>query len=319
MPAPSSPPPPYERIADSFRRRIEAGLLVPGDRIPSTRGLARKWHVAVATAAHALKTLAAEGLVRTVPRVGTVVAGAGGGASLVTGARGAPPDRRLPSLRERLVVCAIAIADTEGLTALSLRGVAARLATPVTTLYRHVDNKDDLLRLMTEAALGEEQLPVERPAGWRAQLELAAQLQWRALRRHPWLARLMGVTRPRPLAAALTHADWVLKALEVPGLDAHQRMSLHIVLHGFIQGLAVNLETEADAASETGLSDTEWMHTQAAEFTALTATGRYPAFATVLRDLAEGFELDLDSIFHLGLCALLDGFGHLVARAGGGG
>ena len=66
--------PPYQRIAHSLRRRIESGRLRPGDRVPSTRAMARKWGVALATAAHALSALGSEGLVRTVPRAGTVVA-----------------------------------------------------------------------------------------------------------------------------------------------------------------------------------------------------------------------------------------------------
>src|SRR5271154_5764018 len=49
--------PPYQRIAHSLRRRIESGHLRPGDRVPSTRAIARKWGVALATAAHALSAL----------------------------------------------------------------------------------------------------------------------------------------------------------------------------------------------------------------------------------------------------------------------
>jgi DNA-binding transcriptional regulator YhcF (GntR family) len=301
---------PYQRIAGSLRRRIESGRLRPGDRVPSTRALARKWGVALATAAHALNTLVADGWVQTVPRVGSVVAGDGARAAREPVTH-APP---LP-MRQKIINCAIAIADGEGLAALSLRGVAARLQAPVTSLYRHVKSKDELLHRMTDAVLGEEPLPPEVPTGWRAQLELAARLQWRTLRRHPWLARLMSITRPRPLVGAIGHADWVLRALDVPGLDASQRMHLHIVLHGFVQGMAVNLETEADAASETGISDAEWMDTQTDAFTALAATGRYPAFAAVLRDLASGFQLDLDTVFELGLRTMLDGFDRLIRDA----
>src|SRR6187549_3455558 len=71
---PSSTLPTYQRIADSLRRRIETGQLAPGARVPSTRALAKKWNVALATAAHALSLLTTEGWVRSVPRVGTVVA-----------------------------------------------------------------------------------------------------------------------------------------------------------------------------------------------------------------------------------------------------
>ncbi len=297
----------YLRIADSIRRRIEAGQLKPGERAPSTRALARKWGVALATAAHALQTLTAEGLLQSVPRVGMLVANGVG--------KRAPSRAPLDLTRGRIVETAIEIADKEGLAQLSLRGVAARLGAPVTSLYRHVDGKEALLRAMTDAAVGEESLPLVPPAGWRAQLELAARRQWSVLRRHPWLARLISITRPRALPNLIAYADWVLRALADHGLDAAQRMRLHIVLHGFIQGLAVNLETEADAASETGISDSDWMNTQLGEFTALAASGRYPEFARVMEELDAGFEVDMDQLFELGLATTLDGFERLIARA----
>jgi hypothetical protein len=171
---------------------------------------------------------------------------------------------------------------------------------------------------MTDAALGEVDLPARPPSGWRAQLELAARSQWSGLKRHPWLARTMSITRPMPLANAIAYAEWVLRALGGLGLDAALRMRLHIVLHAFVQGMAVNLETEADAASETGMSDSDWMDTQLGEFTALAETGRYPAFADVLQELDAGFQLDLDGLFELGLRAMLDGFARVIQAARGG-
>ena len=299
----------YQRIAASLRARIESGELRPGDHIPSTRALARKWKVALATAAHALNALAAEGWVRSLPRVGTVVA------SARPAAKGAEPAVHAPTpIQEKIVRAAIAIADSEGIAALSLRGVAARIETPVMSLYRHVDNKEQLHRLMTERVLAEEQFPEQPPQGWRARLELAARLHWRVLRRHPWLGRLMNISRPRPLSAAIAHAEWVLAALALPGLSATLRMQLHITLYGFIQGMAVNLEAEADAQSETGLSDQEWMDSQIAGFEALARSGRFPAFARTLDELPE-FDLDFDAQFELGLRAMLDGFAVIIAAA----
>jgi DNA-binding transcriptional regulator YhcF (GntR family) len=296
---------PYRRIAESLRARIESGQLRPGDRVPSTRALARKWKVALATAAHALSALVDEGLVNTVPRAGTVVAD-----RAIKG----PSARAAPDLtRARIVQSAIAIADAEGLAAVSLRGVAARLDAPVTSLYRHVKSKEDLLGAMTDSAIGEGTLPPHPPAGWRAQIEVAARAHWKVLRRHPWMARTMSITRPMPLANSIAYANWVLRALDELRLDADRRMRLHIVLHAFIQGMAVNLETEADAASETGMSDSDWMDTQLGEFAALAASGRFPAFAAVLQELDAGFELDLDGLFELGLRSMLDGFERIVA------
>jgi DNA-binding transcriptional regulator YhcF (GntR family) len=300
---PSSTPPPYQRIADSLRRRIEAGQLAPGARVPSTRALAKKWNVALATAAHALSTLTAEGWVRAVPRVGTIVAPR-------ASKRG--PERSTELSQATIVQAAIAIADAEGFAALSLRGVAVRLGAPVTSLYRHVDGKEALLRAMTESALSEASLPLRPPPGWRAQLEVSARLHFRVLRAHPWLARVLHVTRPRPVSSAISYANWVLRALDGHGLSASQRMYVHIALHAFIQGMAVNLEAEADALGETGLSEDAWMSTQLQEFKALAMSGHYPFFAKTLGELDRGFDLSMDALFETGLQALLDGFAKVI-------
>jgi DNA-binding transcriptional regulator YhcF (GntR family) len=291
--------PPYQRIAESLHRRIESGQLKPGERVPSTRAIARKWGVALATAAHALGVLTAEGLVRTVPRAGTVVASPPSKAA----ARGQPE-----LSRARIVETAIAIADAEGLAAVSLRGVASRMGAPVMSLYRHVKGKDELLLAMTDVAMGEAALPARPPSSWRAQLEVAARGSWSVMRRHPWLARTMNITRPMPLPNAIAYADWILRALDGLGLDAAERMRLHIVLYAFVQGMAVNLEVEADAASETGMNDSEWMDSQLSAFVALAQSGRFPAFAAVLNELDAGFNLEIDALFELGLRSVLDGF-----------
>ncbi|TMR09038.1 GntR family transcriptional regulator, partial [Nonomuraea turkmeniaca] len=55
--------PPYARIAGDIKQRIADGRLRPGDRVPSTRQLARDWGVALATATKALAVLAQEGVV----------------------------------------------------------------------------------------------------------------------------------------------------------------------------------------------------------------------------------------------------------------
>ena len=308
-------PPPFRRIADALRSRIEAGALSPGDRVPSTRELAAEHGVALATAAHALRVLTREGVVRPIPRIGTVVA-----------ARPSPKPRETDLGRDLIVDAAIAVADAEGLAALSLRGVASRLGAPVMSLYRHVSNKDELLFLMTDRALGEVPLPELRPKGWRQAIEIAARCSWATSRRHPWLVRTLPLTRPQPHPNAIRYADWVLGALGELGLDAATRMRLHILLHGFLQGLAINLEAEAEALGATGVTPDQWIDARLSAFEQLAATGRYPAFAAVLDELDEGFHLDLDVVFEEGLAALLDGIqntlgggrGSVDAASGGG-
>lgn len=71
---PASAEPPFEQVRSQVERLIRSGRLVPGDRLPTVRGLATDLGLAANTVARAYKELEAAGLVETRSRAGTVVA-----------------------------------------------------------------------------------------------------------------------------------------------------------------------------------------------------------------------------------------------------
>src|SRR3954466_12507975 len=95
---------PSVRIAAELRRRISSGELAPGARMPSTRALVQRYGVAMATATKVLTTLRHEGLIRSMPGVGTVVVG---GSPAPASGR---PARRRSGADGRLAVDAIVAA-----------------------------------------------------------------------------------------------------------------------------------------------------------------------------------------------------------------
>ena len=113
--------------------------------------------------------------------------------------------------REEITAAAIAIADQEGLDAVSMRRVAAGLGTGAASLYRYVETREDLLDLMIDATGAEYVFP--GPAGdWLADL-LAIGDQARAImRRHPWLPSLL-ITRSVLGPNGLVLLEHVLAAL----------------------------------------------------------------------------------------------------------
>jgi DNA-binding GntR family transcriptional regulator len=68
---PRTPERPGERVAADLRRRIAAGEWEVVEALPTTAALAEHYGVSQATVTRVLRSLAAEGLVRTVPRWGT--------------------------------------------------------------------------------------------------------------------------------------------------------------------------------------------------------------------------------------------------------
>jgi DNA-binding transcriptional regulator YhcF (GntR family) len=284
----------YLAIAEELRGRITRGELSPGVRVPSTRRLATDHGVALATAAKALALLNQEGLVHAEPRSGTVVSG--------RERRGTPPGLT----RERIVRTAIAIADTEGLGALSMRGVAARLCVAAMAPYRYVRGKDELVLLMADAAFGERGYPAKPSGDWRERLTLGGRTLWSLFKRHPWLAQLGPITRPLPLRTLAIHGEWALSALAELGVDAATLCDLHVLFFSHVQGMAVHLEREQSALASSGLTEDDWMDHQGPAVAAMAAG--HPTFAKMLAELSEtGYDLVLDDIFESGMRALLDG------------
>jgi len=289
------------RIADTLRQRIASGELPPGARMPSTRALVQRYGVAMATATKVLTTLRHEGLIRSVPGVGTVVAGDPPAEGRQARRRGTP-DGGLGI--GPIVAAGVAVADAEGLAALSMRRVAAELGAAPMSLYRHVRDKDELLLAMMDAAISELALP-QPPDSWREGLELAARALWAAFRRHPWLAAALSLTRPQLLPGALTYSEWVLGVLSRADWDPTTTFTIHLTVFTFVRGLAMNLELEAEAEAASGLTDDEWMTGQEAALEGLVADGRHPNFARVLSSM--DFDMNLDALFEFGLQRLLTG------------
>ena len=65
------PPRPFETVAADLRRRIAADEWEVDEALPTTAALAEHYHVSQSTITRVLRNLAAEGLVRAVPRWGT--------------------------------------------------------------------------------------------------------------------------------------------------------------------------------------------------------------------------------------------------------
>ncbi|MEV4513081.1 TetR/AcrR family transcriptional regulator C-terminal domain-containing protein [Dactylosporangium sp. NPDC049525] len=290
----------YLRIAGLIRDRIHAGDLRTGDRVPSTREIIREWGVAMATATKVLGALRQEGLVEAVPGVGTVVA------------RPPASRERRPAHREQVVAAAIAIADTDGLAALSMRRVAAALGMPTMTLYGHVAGKEELLVLMTDAAFAASPLPSPAPDGWRRRLETVARLQWSIYRRHPWAAEVMSFTRPPMAPHAMAHTEWVLAALDGTGLPLPVAMQTAMMLANHARGTAVNLEWEAGAEQDSGVTNEQWFAAQMGRFGEIVAGGDYPMFVRLAQEPPGAVDFGLDTLFEFGLARLLDGLTALI-------
>lgn len=314
---PPSAPPPYRQIADEIRGWITTGALRPGDRVPSVRQIARRWGVAIATATRVVAVLREEGLVESRVGSGTVVGdpgvreAAGGPDTPAPVAAARRPGVSPPPLnRASILRTAIAIADVEGLDAVSMRRLASELGAGPMSLYRHVANKDELVALMADEVFGEVGPLEPGTDGWRAQLERNAREQWRLCRRHLWLTRAVSFTRPSLAPNMMAHTEAVLRALDGLGLPAATRFHEALTLHALVHSVALSLADEAEAEQDTGVTLAGWRRAERSRTEEILGGGRFPLLAGV-PELAPA---DLEDLFEYGLARHLDGLAVLVAR-----
>ncbi|XVV16531.1 TetR/AcrR family transcriptional regulator C-terminal domain-containing protein [Actinoplanes sp. CA-131856] len=283
--------PQYQRIAASIAAQIRSGALPPGAAVPSTRQIMATHGVAMATATRAIAHLRDTGLVETRPGLGTIVPG-----GLAT----------LPDTGQ-VVEAAIAIGDAEGLGAVSMRRLASDLGIPTMSLYRYVEDKENLVLLMMDRVMAAYPPPDLDPAadGWRACAEALARLQWRMYRDHPWLAQAVSFTRPLLAPHAMAHTEWTMRAFEACGFDPDAQFKAAVMLANYVRGTAVNLEEEAQAEQETGMTDEQWLAAQGERFAAVLGTGKLPLMARYITE--GGHDFNLDVLLEYGLQRLLDG------------
>lgn len=102
---------------------------------------------------------------------------------------GPPTGSRGPKAKvtlDQIVAAGVDVADAEGLDALSMRRVAARVGVGAMSLYTHVPGRSELLELMIDRVYAEHRLPTDE-LGWRARIEFLLKERWQLLERHPWL------------------------------------------------------------------------------------------------------------------------------------
>lgn len=218
---------------------------------------------------------------------------------------------------DRIVTAAVAVADAEGLAAVSMRRLSTELGTGTMSLYRYVPGKAELLDLMLDRVLGEP-LSAEpgRPAGaddapedWRAAVNTMARTYLDNLRRHPWLLKI-NQARTVLGPSALRGLELSLTALRSMGLRDPELMGVIITVNSFVEGLARTQGDAAEAVAQTGLSDEEFWESQRPYLERAMLSGAYPMMAGI----AEGtFSAEFDH-FEFGLQRLIAGFEALVAE-----
>jgi AcrR family transcriptional regulator len=203
----------------------------------------------------------------------------------------------------KIVDAAIAIADREGVEALSMRRVARELGAGVMSLYRHVPGKGELLDLMFDQAVGETVGAVPSEGTWRERLEAIAWESWRLYHRHPWVLQISAV-RPPLGPNVLDSYEEMLRIVDGLGLTGPEMNATVTLVSDFVDGAARRAVDAAQAAQHSGETDESWWNARASFWEEQFDPDRY---AVISRIYAEGGYEVPDESFSFGLARILDG------------
>jgi AcrR family transcriptional regulator len=206
----------------------------------------------------------------------------------------------MPDRKQSILDAALAIADEQGLAAVSMRAVAERAGLTAMALYPYVGSKAELLdemvgRLLTEL------LPDAAPGqDWRQRIGALGRAARLLTHRHPWAASLL-FSRPSVAPDAARVVDLLYQALLDAGVPAAQVPRLERLVSTFVIGYA---------ASEVGGRFDSAEQNPRAPRTRL-PDGTLPAHQALARWLAA--PVDWDAEFEAGL----DDLRRLIETAAG--
>lgn len=218
-----------------------------------------------------------------------------------------PPTRGpKPGLTPDAVVqAAIEIADADGLGAVTMHAVAARLGFTTMALYRYFPHKEALYDAIVDAGLGLPPRPGEPRASWRDEVAEWARAKRAMLCARAWLAEL-------PFVAAPHGPNWLswLEALAdalsrtgLRGLDVGEMIS---IVDGYTRGASDTAVSLARARAR-GKSEAEWAAAVGADLGRAIGDPRFPHFAAILTAPSDGTRRVMSESFDFGLQRVLDG------------
>ena len=212
--------------------------------------------------------------------------------------------------REKVLAAAFTIADTKGLSALTMRALASAVGVEPMSLYYHVNGKEDILDGIMDAVYAEMTLP--RPdfgadGGWRAEIRIRSISMRQAFNHHPWALALMSTCVTHG-PATLTHYNAMLGTFRAGGFTAQQIVCAYAVIDSYVFGFALQ-ETSSIGRSKDGLQG----------LTRLVAEGPeamlYPHYTAFANELRGQSDYTFADFFEFGLDTVLDGIAGLVSAS----
>lgn len=211
---------------------------------------------------------------------------------------------------DQIVAAATAIADAEGLEALTMRKVANALGYTPMSLYRYVSAKADLVDLMLDTVMGQATDLTVIPGGWREKLKASAIGDWDLYHKHPWMLQVSWA-RPPMGPRMLEAVNMIIAVTLAAGFDHRESAKVLLTIDHFVRG-AARMSVDARLAEQrTGISDAAWWAEREPFLREVIESERYPSFTEAVMNGAYDAPPPGDS-FEFGLERILDGIAQLL-------
>jgi TetR/AcrR family transcriptional regulator, tetracycline repressor protein len=226
-------------------------------------------------------------------------------------ATGRPPtDTERPKLSKATVVeRGLALADAEGLEAVTIRRLAAELGVTPMALYWHFRNKDELLMGLAEAVWTELDVRVDPRDDWPVQLRRLLTSLVQVLRRHPNASPLLVGSEKLMGDAAMVASETALEVLQRGGFDLEY--SAAIMRSALLTGVMLAISEPGFEPGETDADRTERLR-QTRVRLALLPPDRFPLVVAAAGPLTS--RDDPDFHYQLGIDMFMAGVQALSQR-----
>jgi len=202
---------------------------------------------------------------------------------------------------------AIAVADKDGIEALSMRKLGQALGVEAMSLYKHVANKAELVAAMVDSVIEQFELPDDESA-WDAAIRRCAVRAHDLLIEHPWACGLALVPSDvrTVVGPRVRYMEWLLRRLREAGFSQELAYSAYHTLDSHIFGFTLWQLGHANASkafAATGAEDVEELFARILE----QMRPRYPYLAEHGEQHMAPDAPDGRQEFEFGLDLILDG------------
>lgn len=216
---------------------------------------------------------------------------------------------------KKIVEAAIAIADKDGLSAVSMNRVAASLGFTTMSLYRYISGKDDLVLLMQDAVCEISIPPEKAEADWREEMREFVRVCIEVFCKHPWFGDIpiMGIpVTPNHLQIV----DWVLRPMRCFPFNDYEKMSIVLLLSSYSRSCGMIQRDMLRAIQAGGSVDTFNGLNYSAALMHLVTPERFPNLHPIVMSGAytgdNESENTIGNDFDFGLERILDGIQHYL-------